>query len=55
MSEKKVVEISVMNGAVEVENIPDGIEVHIRDYDIDGAPEEELLRDEWGWYILTKW
>ena len=51
----KIVEIEVTGGVATPGHIPDGIEVHIKDYDIDGAPEEELLRDEWGWYILTIW
>lgn len=55
MNEKKIVEITVMGGVAEVGHIPDGIEVHLKDYDVDGAPEEELLRDEWGRYILTIW
>lgn len=52
---KKIVEILVIDGRAEPGHIPDGVGVHVRDYDIDGAPEEELKRDEWGWYILTKW
>lgn len=53
--EKKIVEILVKDGHAEPGHIPDGVEVHIKDYDVDNAPEEHLLRDEWGWYILMKW
>lgn len=55
MSEKKIVEISVMGGHVDIDHIPNGIEVRIKDYDTDGAPDEDLFRDEWGQYILTVW
>ena len=54
-AEKKIVEILVTGGVAEPGHIPDGVEVCIKDYDIDGISSEDLYRDEWGWHTLTVW
>lgn len=49
----KTIVIRLNSGIAEVDmsTIPEGIEVEIRDYDIDGAEEDELFNDETGVYI----
>jgi hypothetical protein len=40
---KKTVVISIHGGVADIESLPDGIKVIIRDYDIDGADDESLV------------
>jgi hypothetical protein len=42
------VTIAIVGGLVETIDKPDDIEVEIRDYDIDGADEDDLSVDENG-------
>lgn len=45
---KKEVVLSVLGGVVDVEVVPIGIAVKVRDYDVDGCDEDKLTRDEHG-------
>lgn len=41
--------VNLINGLIEVENIPSGVEVVVRDYDIEGCGnDEKLVKDEDG-------
>jgi len=52
--ESKIVRISVEGGAAEVDEIPSGVEVIIRDYDTDGT-EEASLEDDHGTYVESRY
>ena len=41
----KTVVVVIQDGLVEVHNVPKGINVIIRDYDVDGADPERLKED----------
>jgi len=39
--------VNLINGLIEVKNIPSGVEVVVRDYDIEGCGnDEKLVKDE---------
>lgn len=40
--------IEVRDGVVEIADAPDGLEIEIRDYDMDFYEDEELEEDEFG-------
>jgi hypothetical protein len=46
--------IKIMGGAAHVYEVPDGVEVEVRDYDIEGMDRThiEILRDEDGEYYI---
>jgi len=46
--------IKVMNGVAHVYNVPQGVEVEVRDYDIEGIDRQgiEILEDEDGEYYV---
>lgn len=44
-NKNKTVVVAIQDGMVEVHNIPKGISVIIRDYDIDGVDPERLVED----------
>jgi hypothetical protein len=44
----KTVRITVEGGIVQHVEVPEGITVIVRDYDVDGFPPEVLVQDEQG-------
>lgn len=41
--------VNLINGLIDVENVPSGVEVVVRDYDIEGCGnDEKLVKDEDG-------
>lgn len=44
----KTITIDIVNGLAELSEIPDGLRVIVRDYDIEGVDETRLDRDEDG-------
>ena len=54
MVSKRVV-ISVSGGVAEVVSAPEGIDVIVKDYDIDGCDREHLKQDDYGWYSEQIW
>ena len=53
---ERVVHVTVEGGVIQDVQVPDGVKVVVRDYDIDGEEPECLQRDEHGdAYIETIW
>lgn len=57
LSQEKVVTGSVHGGVLTLDEIPLGIEVKVRDYDVegDGLSGEDILQDEDGRYVELVW
>lgn len=52
----KTVRITVEGGVVQHVEVPEGVSVVVRDYDVDGLPPEAFRRDEHGDdYIESIW
>lgn len=45
---RPIVQISVLGGCINIDNAPPGLDFVIKDYDIDGIPENELAYDDDG-------
>jgi hypothetical protein len=51
-----IVIVQVSGGVAEVIEQPKGVTVQIRDYDVEGCDESELVQDERGdWYSLAEY
>ena len=49
MNEKKVIRITVEGGLIQhIEGIPDDVKIIVKDYDVDGIPDDELYTDKDG-------
>ena len=48
LSREKVITGTIEGGVLSLDTIPAGVSVDIRDYDVEGMEEDNLLRDEKG-------
>ena len=44
----KIVRVTVEGGVVQHVQVPQGVSVIVRDYDVEGTPEDMLVKDENG-------
>lgn len=44
----KIVRVTVEGGVVQNVEVPEGVQVIVKDYDVDGSDEDQLERDEDG-------
>lgn len=52
----KIVKVTVEGGVVQWVEVPEGVTVIVRDYDVDGSEDEGLDQDENGdQYIESTW
>lgn len=52
----KIVRVVVEGGVVQHVEVPEGVTVIVRDYDVDGSEEDQLDQDENGdQYIESTW
>lgn len=49
----KTITIELIDGMVEVYDIPPGVNVIVRDYDVEGVEESLLIKDEYGYPCLV--
>jgi hypothetical protein len=56
MAENKIIKISLEGGLIQdVGDIPSDVRVRVRDYDVEGADDEEIITDENGKECFESW